>query len=165
VYVPRDNVLVLPAELVSETADSAVLAAGLQPQNPQGLGNDNALLLVVGGRDTLEGLETLHGGVTAGGLVGNHATDGAPEHLGGSAEVEGTTTGGVETGLLAHESLVLDCAPCQSMLSRDISKNAPRKSKGTWRRVDQCMGGLFAMPSVTLGCALCSSSSRFGGPG
>lgn len=105
--IPRDDVLVLPAELVAETTDSAVLAAGLQPQDTEGLGNDDALLLVVGGRDTLEGLETLHSGVTAGSLVRDHATDGAPEHLGGSAEVEGTTTSGVEPGLLAHESLVL----------------------------------------------------------
>lgn len=108
-YVPGDNILVLPAELVAETADSAVLAAGLQPQNPQGLGDDNALLLVVGRRNTLEGLEALHSGVTTGSLVGNHATDGAPEHLGGSAEVEGTTTSGVEASLLAHERLVLNC--------------------------------------------------------
>jgi hypothetical protein len=88
--IPSDNVLVLPAKFVSETADSAVLASGLQPQYPQGLGNDNALLLVVWGRDTLEGLQALHGGVTAGGLVGNHAADGTPEHLGGGAEMEGS---------------------------------------------------------------------------
>ena len=93
---------------MTETTDSAVLAAGLQPQDSQSLGNDNALLLVVWGRDTLEGLQTLHSGVTAGSLVRDHATNGAPEHLGGSAEVEGTTTGRVEPGLLAHESLVLD---------------------------------------------------------
>jgi hypothetical protein len=55
-YVPSDDVLVLPAKLVSETTDSAVLASGLQPQNPQGLGNNDTLLLVVWGRDTLEGL-------------------------------------------------------------------------------------------------------------
>lgn len=92
---------------MAETTDSAVLAAGLQPQDTEGLGNDDALLLVVGGRDTLEGLKTLHGGGTAGSLVRNHATNGAPEHLGGGAEVEGTTTSGVVPGLLAHESLVL----------------------------------------------------------
>ena len=107
-YIPRDDVLVLPAELVAKTADSAVLAAGLQPQDTEGLGNDDTLLLVVGGRDTLEGLKTLHGGSTTGSLVRDHATDGAPEHLGGSAEVEGTTTSRVEPGLLAHESLVLN---------------------------------------------------------
>jgi hypothetical protein len=75
---------------VTETADSAVLASGLEPQYPQGLGNNDALLLVVGSGDTLEGLQALHGGLTAGSLVRNHTADGSPEHLGGSAEVEGT---------------------------------------------------------------------------
>jgi hypothetical protein len=89
-YIPGNDVLVLPAKLVSETADSAVLAAGLQPQHPQGLGNDNALLLVVWGRNALKRLQAVQSGGTAGGLVGNHAADGAPEHLGGGAEVEGT---------------------------------------------------------------------------
>lgn len=116
VYIPGNNVLVLPAELVSETTDSAVLAAGLQPEYPQSLGNNDALLLVVGSGNTLEGLQALHGGVTASGLVGNHAADGAPEHLGGGAEVEGTTTGGVETSLLAEESRVLHYRPCQLWL-------------------------------------------------
>jgi hypothetical protein len=88
--IPGNDVLVLPAKLVSETADSAVLASGLEPQHPQGLGNDDALLLVVGSGDTLEGLQALHGGLTARGLVRNHTADGSPEHLGGSAEVEGT---------------------------------------------------------------------------
>lgn len=89
IYVPGDDILVLPAELVTQTTDGAVLAAGLQPEDAESLGNDDALHVVVGLRDTLEGLKTLHGGGATGGLVGNHAADGAPEHLGGSAEVEG----------------------------------------------------------------------------
>lgn len=75
---------------MTETTDSAVLASGLEPQYPQGLGNNDALLLVVGSGNTLEGLQALHSGLTAGSLVRNHTTDGSPEHLGGSAEVEGT---------------------------------------------------------------------------
>jgi hypothetical protein len=88
--VPGNDVLVLPAELVAETTNSAVLAAGLEPQYPQGLGDNDALLLVVGSGNTLERLQALHGGLTAGSLVGNHAADSSPEHLGGGAEVEGT---------------------------------------------------------------------------
>ena len=89
-HAPLDNVLVLPADLVAETANGAVLAAGLQSQDTEGLGNHHLLLLVVRGRDTLEDLEALKGGGTAGGLVGDHAADGLVEDPGGGAEVEGT---------------------------------------------------------------------------
>lgn len=85
-----DDVLVLPADLVAETADGAVLAAGLQAEDTESLGNDHLLLLVVGGRNTLKDLEALESGGTAGSLVGDHATDGLVEDAGGSAEVEGT---------------------------------------------------------------------------
>lgn len=88
--VPLNDILVLPANLVAQTADGAVLAAGLQTQDTQSLGNDHLLLVVVGGRDTLEDLEALQGSGTAGSLVGNHAADGLVEDAGRSAEVEGT---------------------------------------------------------------------------
>lgn len=87
---PRDNILVLPADLVAETADSAVLAAGLEAEDAESLGNDHLLLLVVRGRNALEDLEALKGGGTAGGLVGDHATNGLVEDARGGAEVEGT---------------------------------------------------------------------------
>jgi len=87
---PLDNVLVLPANLVAETADGAVLAAGLQSQDTEGLGDHHLLLLVVRGRDTLEDLEALKGSGATGGLVGDHAADGLVEDAGGGAEVEGT---------------------------------------------------------------------------
>lgn len=85
---PLNNILVLPADLVAQTANSAVLAAGLQTQNTQSLGNDHLLLLVVWGRDTLEDLKALQGGGTTGSLVGDHAADGLVEDAGWSAEVE-----------------------------------------------------------------------------
>jgi hypothetical protein len=91
--IPSNNILVLPANLVAETADSAVLAAGLQAEDTQSLGNDHLLLGVIRGGDTLEDLEALQGSSTSGGLVGNHATDGLVEDSGGSAEVEGTYVG------------------------------------------------------------------------
>lgn len=131
---PLNNILVLPADLVAQTADSAVLAAGLQPQNAESLGNHHLLDLVVGRGDTLEDLEALQGGGTTGGLVGDHAADGLVEDTRGSAEVEGTcernqtccstgrqhrrvlsegemltTAGGVVSGHLAEVGVVLDC--------------------------------------------------------
>ena len=88
--VPGNNILVLPAELVAESADGAVLAAGLEAEDTEGLGNDHALLVVVRRRNTIEGLQALQSGGTTGSLVRDHTTDGAPEHLGGSAVVPGT---------------------------------------------------------------------------
>ena len=93
---------------MGETANGAVLAAGAETQDAESLGNDNALLLVVGRGDTLEDLKALHGGGTAGGLVGNHAADSLVEDAGRSTEVEGTTASGVETSHLAEVGVVLD---------------------------------------------------------
>jgi hypothetical protein len=103
-----NNILVLPAVLVAETANKAVLAAGLQAQDTQSLGDDHLLLEVVRGRDTLEDLKSLESGGTAGGLVGNHTTDGLVEDTRRSAEVEGTTTGRVVSRHLAEVGGVLE---------------------------------------------------------
>lgn len=75
---------------MAQTANGAVLAAGLQSENTESLGNDHLLLLVIGRGNTLEDLEALHGGSTTGSLVGDHATDGLVEDARRSAEVEGT---------------------------------------------------------------------------
>jgi hypothetical protein len=106
-YTPGNNVLVLPANLVAESTDGAVLAAGAESEDTQSLGNDNALLLVVGGRNTLEDLESLQSSSTTGGLVGDHSADGLVEDAGGGTEVEGTTTSGVVTSHLAKVGVVL----------------------------------------------------------
>ena len=113
-----NDVLVLPADLVAQTADGAVLATGLQAENTEGLGDDHLLLLVVGGRDTLEDLETLKGGGTTGSLVGDHATDSLVEDSGGGAEVEGATAGGVVSGHLAQVGVVLELRAEE--LARDV---------------------------------------------
>lgn len=121
-----DNIAVLPAELTAETADGAVLAAGLEAEDTEGLGDDHALLVVVGRRDTLEGLQAVHGSGTTLSLVRDHATDGAPEHLGRRTVVPWTTARGVETGLLAEEGLVLHCIRNHvSVLVADPSKPYP----------------------------------------
>ena len=87
---PRNNILVLPADLVAQPADGAILATGLESEDAEGLGHHHLLLLVVRGRDTLEDLEPLESGGTTGGLVGDHATNGLVKDAGGGAEVEGT---------------------------------------------------------------------------
>ena len=92
---------------MAETANGAVLAAGAQTQDTESLGDNDTLLLVVGRGNTLEDLQALKGSSTTGGLVGNHAADSLVEDAGGSAEVEGTTTSGVETGHLAEVGVVL----------------------------------------------------------
>ena len=107
--IPLNNSLVLPAELVAQPAHRAVFPAGLQAQHSQRLWNHHPLLVIVRRWDTLEGLETGHGGGAAGSLVRDHATDGAPEHLGGSAEVPWAAASGIVARLLAEEGLVLYC--------------------------------------------------------
>ena len=88
--IPCYDILVLPANLVAQTANSAILAADLQPQDPQSLGNHHPLLLIVRRRDTLEDLETLESRSAAGGFMGDHATHSLVEDPRGCAEVEGT---------------------------------------------------------------------------
>jgi len=78
---PLNNVSVLPAKLVAQSANGAVLAAGLEAQHTKCLRHDHALLVVVWWRDTLEGLQTLHGRGATGSLVRDHATHSTPEHL------------------------------------------------------------------------------------
>jgi hypothetical protein len=107
---------------VAETANGAVLATGAETQDTESLGNNDTLLLVVGRGDTLEDLEALHSGGTTSGLVGNHAADGLVKDAGRSAEVEGTTTGGVETSHLAKVGVVLDCMAGIRVSIFEISK-------------------------------------------
>jgi len=107
--IPRNHILVLPAELVTQTAHRAVLPPRLQPEHAECLGHHHALLVVVRRGHTLEGLEALKGLRATLGLVGDHAADGAPEHLGRGAPMPWATSLGVVSGLLAHEGLVLHC--------------------------------------------------------
>ena len=98
-----DDSLVLPAGLGGESADWSVLAVGLQLDLLVGRWDDDALALVVWGRDTFKDLNRLlrvydasgvnlkriEGSLTAGGLVGKHASDDVLEHLRGRSTVEG----------------------------------------------------------------------------
>ena len=92
-----------------QPAHRTILPARLQPQHPQRLRHYHPLLMVVRRRDALEGLEALERSGATRGLVGQHAADGAPEHLGRVAVVPWAAAGRVVAGLFAHEGLVLHC--------------------------------------------------------
>lgn len=117
-----NNVLVLPANLVAQTANGAVLAAGLESENTESLGDDHLLLLVVGRGNTLKDLEALESGGTTGSLVRDHATDGLVEDSGRSTEVERTSTGGVVSGDLSEVGVVLELRAEE--LARDVESLA-----------------------------------------
>jgi len=102
-----NNILVLPADLVAQSANSAVFSAGLQSQHSQSLRNDNPLDFVVWCWDTLENLKSLHGGGTTGSLVRNHSADGLVEDSGWGTEMERTSSGWVVSGHLSEVGMVL----------------------------------------------------------
>ena len=89
-HVPLNHILVLPANLMAQAADRAVLSSRLKPQHSQRLRDNHSLLLIVGTRDTLKDLETFHSSGSASSLVRNHTPDGFVENTGRGAEVEGT---------------------------------------------------------------------------
>jgi hypothetical protein len=105
-----DDVLVAPAVLVRKTLDGAVLAARLQSEDSESLGDDDLLLLVIGGGDALEELDPLDGSLASGELVREHASDRAEEDLAGSALVEGTALVGLDQMALVEEVLVAELA-------------------------------------------------------
>lgn len=107
---------------MAQSSNGTVLPSGLQPQDPQGLGNDHALLGVVRGRDTLKDLEAFERGLSTAGLVGNHATDGLVENAGRGAEVEGSAKG-VEPVTLPEVRVVLDCIVLNSVRCQILAKD------------------------------------------
>lgn len=117
-FQSRNNILVFPSNLVAQTSNGAVLAAGLQSEDTESLWDNHLLLLVVRRRNALEDLETLHGGSTAGSLVRNHAANGLVENAGRSTEMEGATTGRIVTGHLAEVGVVFELRAEE--LARDV---------------------------------------------
>lgn len=93
---------------MAQPSNGAVLPSGLQPQDPQGLGNDHAFLSVVWRGDTLEDLKAFESSLSTAGLVGNHTADGLVEDAGRGAEVEGSAKGVVPV-TLPEVRMVLDC--------------------------------------------------------
>jgi len=88
-----DDVAVSPADLGGELAEVSEAAHGLQAEDAESRGDDDALDVVEGRGNTLIDFELGEREGTTGSLVGEHATDGLPEDLGGSPVVVGTTAG------------------------------------------------------------------------
>lgn len=82
------QLLLAPPDLRGEVAQAAELAEVAQLDAAHGVGHELPLLGVVGGGDSLEDLEPAEGLGSTGGLVGDHAADGAPEDTGGGAVVD-----------------------------------------------------------------------------
>jgi hypothetical protein len=101
-----NNILVLPANFVGDTANGGVLATGLELQDAESRGNDHTLHLIVGRGDTFEKLDAVKGSSTAGGLVSDHTTESLVEDTGRSAEMERTTVG-VDDATLVKVGVVL----------------------------------------------------------
>jgi len=78
----------MPADLVRQTAELAVLAARLETQDSQGRRNDQALLFVVRRGDPLVDLKALQGFLTPVDLVREHTSNSSPEDHARGAVVE-----------------------------------------------------------------------------
>jgi len=103
----RDDRLILPANLVGETTELTELTTWPQSEDLERRGHDDALLLVIRGRDTLVHLQALHRVLAAVQLVRQHASDGPPEDLAWSAEMIRTTSG-VRVHVLLQEIQILE---------------------------------------------------------
>merc|ERR1712159_569435 len=106
--VGGDDICVAPAELGSELAEIGVLAARLQAGDTECVGHDHLLDLVEGGRDALNGLDTLESGGATVPDVGEHATHQTHEHVSGGFVVEWALPRvGVHALVALHEELQL----------------------------------------------------------
>jgi len=117
-----DDVLVLPSDIVAQPSQRTELPSWLEAENLECGWDDHLLLLVVWGRDTLEGLEPLHGLLALLGLVWHHSSHRAPEDLGGSAEVE-RASGGLDVATQPQELQVLELVPVE--VSAHVDALAP----------------------------------------
>ena len=82
-----------PADGSGEVTEAGELAARGETEVGDGSGDNLALHLVEGVGDALVRGELLESSGTAGGLVGDHAANHAPQHAGGSAVVNGALGG------------------------------------------------------------------------
>ena len=87
-----EELALLPAGVLGDFTKDDELASGLETQDAERARHDNATSLLVLEGDAVEGLETVEGGLTTGGLAREHTPDGAPQDHARSGQVERTTT-------------------------------------------------------------------------
>lgn len=88
-----DERLLGPSHRGGQVAQYAVLAVRLEADDLEGLGHNQALLVVVREGNTVEDAEAAEGGFTLGGLAGHHTTDSSEEHPAGGLVVLVTSAG------------------------------------------------------------------------
>lgn len=96
-----------PASLGGKVTKSAEFSVSLQSEHLEGLGNDNALLVVVGEGHAFEDLQLTESGGATSELVGEHATDALPENARRGPPVL-VTAAGVRVNTLLHNILTND---------------------------------------------------------
>jgi len=102
-----DDVLVFPSHFVSETTQNAKLAVRLESQDAESRGDDVPLSFVVRGGNSLVGAVPLHGVLSAGQLVGQHAADGLVQDTARGSVMEWPSLG-VDQATLAKVIHVLE---------------------------------------------------------
>jgi len=79
-FTGGDDVVASPSGHLGEVSHSAEVSTGLHAQDLEGIGDDNALFAVVGAWHTVEDLQLGESESTTGSLVGEHGSEGSPEH-------------------------------------------------------------------------------------
>jgi len=142
-----DEVALVPAVDLGDILEDAELAVGLHADVLESVRDNHTLLQVVGVRDTVEGLETVHGGGATGTLVRDHAANATQQDLVRGALMEGTFLR-VVRGLLLLEGAVLELVTVQG--TRDVGVLASDQNDGL--AVEELLGdgGRQASQKVTL---------------
>merc|ERR1712126_210652 len=118
----RDDVLVFPSDLVSESSEDAEFAVRLESEDAQSRGNDVPLSLVVRSRNSLVGAVTFHRVLTTGQLVGQHSADGLVKDSGRCPVMEGSSFG-VDQTPFAKVFLVFELVAVKA--TRNVDAFAP----------------------------------------
>ena len=175
-----DDVAVRPSDLVRQTLDGTELASRLcasvmarcppthlESEHAKGLRHDDALLVVVRRRDTLEELDALESGGTSAGLVRDHTADRTVEDARRSALVERSALLRVDQVLLVQEGVVTKLKSSAPACSRELTfmrKNEPETLISSHRTTtifcpeSACFATMLAnrpsrcpLPSMTIG--------------